>query len=187
MIRWYDKYILRFDEWFRRHIVQRVRAPALLDAKDKAIEKWQEESARSMEIAFKRGRDNRTLMREVCGRIADFKEASSRLAEVDIHIHPQRRIHFAVLADRDFLKVERAGDCETIPIDEQSIYIEDYTARVSLGLFLPDDYPPEQVRWATAVLLIDQLAHYIARHTTQQQLLRTPVDPPRPKQRIDVA
>ncbi len=176
MIRWYDKYLLGLDQWFRRHIVQRVRAPSLLDAKDKAIEKWQEESARSMEIAFKRGRDNRTLMREVCGRIADFKGASSRLAEVDIHIHPQRRIHFAVLADLALLKVERSGDCETIPIEEQTIYIEDYTARVSLGLFLPDDYPPEQLRWATAIVLIDQLARFIAQYNAQQQLLRTPAE-----------
>lgn len=153
-------------QWWKRHVVQRVHAPKLLDQRDYRIENQIRIINRWFRLAQDRRDDNRILMGEVCGRIAEFKGALAQIPEVDIHASPRRHIQIALLTDRAPLRVERTTDPTMPPVETRMFAVEDYTAHLSLGLLIPEDYSTDEVRWVTTILLIDELAKYVASHNT---------------------
>lgn len=159
--------LTRIAYWLTRHIVQRLIAPRLIDERDGSIEHLTDQVDRWTQTALARRRDNRKLMGEVCGRIADFKGAASRLSDVRIYdVDPDLpRFHFALPRDRT-LTVQRTGFCEAVPMQKHEIDLQDFAARCRIGLERPDDYDPEQLRLATGVILIDKLARFISLHVT---------------------
>lgn len=170
MIHSLDEIWLKLQRWFVRHVHARIHAPSLLDDRWETIRLLKVESARWQDIAAKRLGDNKKLMVEVCGRIEAFRGATRQLKDVNIQIVPRRQLKIAILEQIPVMQVNhRASEPVMISHDSRTMDIQEYHANANLGLYCPEDFSNNQLRWATAIILIDQIAVFIAQENIQRQ------------------